>query len=169
MRGPRRPRRCAGARPGVSSDQSLPRPAPRSAEARLPTAAGGRRKVSTLRVVIGVGLAIQQHHLGNGEDGLHDRIDLTCVAAFGKLGTHSTSWRGIYSYCILTGGLGFHERMRWLTRSLDVVLRARQSLLRIRRRRGGSRRCRDPREHALQAASALVVPSATTTMPACCE
>ena len=37
-------------------------------------------------VVIGIGFAVEQHHLGNGEDGLHDGVDLGGIAALGEIG-----------------------------------------------------------------------------------
>ena len=37
-------------------------------------------------VVIGIGFAVEQDHLGDGEDGLHDRVNLAGIAAFGEIG-----------------------------------------------------------------------------------
>jgi hypothetical protein len=36
-------------------------------------------------VVIRIGFAVEEDDLGNGEDGLHDGIDLGGIAAFGKI------------------------------------------------------------------------------------
>ena len=37
-------------------------------------------------VVIGIGFAVQQDHLGDGEDCLNDRVNLAGIAAFRKIG-----------------------------------------------------------------------------------
>ena len=37
-------------------------------------------------VVVGIGFAVEQDHLGDGEDRLHDGVDLGGIAAFGEIG-----------------------------------------------------------------------------------
>jgi hypothetical protein len=45
-------------------------------------------------IVIGIRLAVQQDHLGDGEDRLNDGIHLGGIASFGKIGNtlHQLSW-----------------------------------------------------------------------------
>ncbi len=55
------------------------------AERRIGHRRGRTNEGQHAAVVIRIGLAVQEHHLGDSEDSLHDRINFAGIAAFRKI------------------------------------------------------------------------------------